>query len=383
MLSMLLTEQHRLILEMANAITEKTIRPFTKMDKEEKLYPSESLKSLAQAGLMGMLIPEEWGGSQIDHLSYVLVLAEIAKANAALSTLVSVHNSVATLPLLHFGTELQKESFLRPLAKGQKLGAFCLSEPQAGSDISNLITKAQRHGDNYILNGVKQFVTNGQHADIAIIFAVTQSTSSLHEITAFIVPTHTPGYTVAKIENKMGQHQAELAQIVLDNVTIPVSYQLGNQGEGAKIALSSLECGRLGIAAQSLGIAEEALRLSIQYSLERKSFGKFLHQHQAIGFKLADMATQLEATKSLVYHAATLRDHHLPALKEISMAKLFASETAEKICREAIQIYGGYGYLKDFPLERLYRDVRATTIYEGTSDIQRMIIKRELIKSFA
>lgn len=382
MLIMLLTEEHLLIQESAATIAEKIIRPYTERDEKEEDYPVEPLKQLAAAGFMGMLIPQEWGGSHIDHIGYVLVIAEIAKANAALSTIVSVHNSVAMLPIYYFGTDLQKEIFLRPLAKGEKLGAFCLSEPQAGSDATNLITKAQRQGDHYILNGVKQFVTNGQHADIAIVLAVTDVTSTPHEISAFIVPTNTPGYFVAKIERKMGQHQAELAQVILENVTIPVSYQLGNKGEGTKIALKMLECGRLGIAAQSLGIADEALRLSIQYSLERKTFGKFLHEHQAIGFKLADMATQYEAAKQLVLHAALLRDNHLPALKEASMSKLFASEIAEKICREAIQIYGGYGYLQDFPLERLYRDVRATTIYEGTSDIQRIIIQRELIKNF-
>lgn len=373
---MLLTEEQLLIQQSARALAEKELRPYTEIWEKEKNFPKAKLSIFANAGFMGMLIPPEWGGSAIDHLSYVLVIAEIAKANGAISTILSVHNSVASLPILHFGTSQQKKDFLIPLAQGQKLGAFCLSEPQAGSDAAHIQTKAQREGDYYVLNGVKQFVTSGKNADIALVFARTNTT----EITAFIVPTNTPGYQVTKIENKMGQHAAELTQIALDNVRIPVSYQLGKVGEGYKIALHTLECGRLGIAAQSLGMAEEAFTLSLQYVQERKTFNQFLYQHQAISFTLADMATQLEAAKQLTYHAATLKDKQLPCLKEASMAKLFASEIAEKICRQAIQIYGGYGYLQDFPLERIYRDVRVASIYEGTSDIQRLIISRELLK---
>lgn len=376
---MLLTQEQRLIQETVRALAEKTIRPYSQKWSIEKTFPQEALNALAGAGFMGMLIPEGWDGANIDHVSYVLAIIELAKADAAISTITSVHNSVASLPILKFGTPQQKEQFLRPMAKGEKLGAFCLSEPQAGSDAANLQTKAVRQGDEFVINGVKQFVTSGKHADIAIVFAVTAQQKQ-PEITAFIVPTQTKGYHVAKLEHKMGQHASEIAQIVFEDLRIPVDYQLGQLGEGYKIALSNLECGRLGIAAQSIGMAEEALQLSLQYAKERKTFGKFLHEHQVIHFKLADMATQLEAAKQLLFHAARLRDQQQRCLKEASMAKLFASESAEKICREAIQIYGGYGYLEDFPLERIYRDVRVTSIYEGTSDIQRIIIGRELLK---
>lgn len=379
---MLLTEEHLLIQQNARALAEKWIRPYREKWSQEKIFPREALNALAQAGFMGMLIPEQWGGAQADHIAYVLVIQEIAKADGGISTILSVQNSIASLPILKFGTSTQKEEFLRPLASGQKLGAFCLSEPQAGSDAGNLQTKAIRKGNEFILNGVKQFVTCGHLADIAIVFAIAEHNDK-KGITAFIVPTHTLGYQVAKVEHKMGQQTAEIAQIVFEDLKIPATCQLGNIGDGYKIALSNLECGRLGIAAQSIGMAEEALRLSLQYAQERKTFGKFLHEHQAISFKLADMATELEAAKQLLYHVATLRDQQLPCIKEAAMAKLFASEMAEKICRNAMQIYGGYGYLQDFPLERIYRDVRVTSIYEGTSEIQRLIIGRELIKAFS
>jgi hypothetical protein len=376
---MLLTQEQILIQESARALANKVIRPFSNEWADKKTFPHDALKALGHAGFMGMLIPQSYGGAEIDYISYVLVIHEIAKADGALSTIVSVHNSVAMLPILKYGNEEQKKTFLVPMAKGEKLGAFCLSEPQAGSDAANLQTKAVRHDDEFILNGVKQFVTSGKNADIAIVFAVTDSKQKQHGISAFIVPTNTKGYQIAKIEHKMGQHASEIAQIVLDDCHIPASYQLGSLGEGYKIALSNLECGRLGIAAQSIGMASEALDLSLQYAKERKTFGKFLYEHEAISFKLADMATELEAAKQLLFHAALLRDHQKPCLKEASMAKLFASEMAEKVCRQAMQIYGGYGYLSDFPLERIYRDVRVTSIYEGTSDIQRLIIGRALI----
>ena len=379
---MLLTEEQLLIQESARTLADKNIRPFAQEWDEQKNIPRQALDSLSEAGFMGMLIPDTWNGSQIDYVAYTLVIAEIAKACPALSTMLSVHNSVASLPILRWGNEWQKETFLKPLAKGEKLGAFCLSEPQAGSDAAHLQTKATANGDNFILQGVKQFVTAGKHADIAIVFAKTQmETSPEKSITAFIVPTNTPGYHIAKIENKMGQHACEIAQIVFEDCIIPATHQLGNLGEGYKIALQNLESGRLGIAAQCIGIAEEALALSVQYSQERKTFGKYLYEHQALNFMLADMATQLEAAKQLLTHAAHLMDNKKRCLKEVSMAKLFASEMAEKICRQAIQIYGGYGYLSDFPLERLYRDVRVASIYEGSSEIQRMIIGRELISN--
>jgi len=370
---MLLTEEQLLIQKSTRTLAEKYIRPFAHQWDQEKKMPPSALAPLAHAGLMGMLIPKAFDGSHIDHLAYTLVIAEIAQACGALSTLLSVHNSVGSLPILHFGTPWQKETFLRPLAKGEQLGAFCLSEPDAGSDAASIKTQALRQGEHYVIQGVKQFVTGAQQASLAIVFAQTGT-----GISAFIVPTQTPGYHVTKIENKMGQHACEIAQVTFDNCEIPSSHLLGEEGEGYKIALSNLECGRLGIAAQSIGMAEEALTLSLHYVQERKTFGKFLYQHQAIAFMLADMATQLEAAKQLVYHSAYLRDMGQRCLKEVAMAKLFASEVAEKICRQAIQLHGGYGYLEDFPLERIYRDVRATSIYEGTSEIQRLIIAREL-----
>ncbi|HRE30788.1 MAG TPA: acyl-CoA dehydrogenase family protein [Candidatus Berkiella sp.] len=377
---MLLTEEYLLVQETARALADKVIRPHVEEWEKNKIFPRLAVDALSQAGFMGMLIPEQFAGSQSDHLAFVLSIIEIAKASGSVSTIMSVHNSLVCTPILKFGTKAQQEQFLIPLAHGEKLGAFCLSEPQAGSDAANCQTYAAHHGDTFILNGVKQFVTNGQHADIAIIFARTDKSSKQGGLSAFIVPTNTPGFQVAKLEHKMGQHASEIAQIVLEDCRIPAAYMLGNFGEGYKIALGNLEGGRLGIAAQAIGMAEEAFRLSLQYAKERKTFDKFLYQHQAIGFKLADMATQLEAAKHLLYHAASLRDANRPCLKEASMAKLFASEVAEKVCREAIQIYGGYGYLQDFPLERIYRDVRVAMIYEGTSEIQRYIIGKELIK---
>ncbi len=377
---MLLTQEQRLIQETIRSLANKVIRPFSQSWAKDNLFPKEAIQALSEQGFMGMLVPGQFKGSEITYLDYVLVLIELAKADGAISTIVSVHNSLASLPILNFGTQEQKEKYLTPMAKGELLGAFCLSEPQAGSDAANIQTKAVKQGDHFVLNGVKQFVTSGKNADIAIVFAKTDPTQQSKGISAFIVPTKTKGYTVAKIEHKMGQHASEIAQIVFDDLILPQENLLGHLGEGYKIALSNLETGRLGIAAQAVGMASEALDLSIQYTKERKTFGKFLYEHEAISFRLADMATQLNAATQLLYHAATLKDQGIPCIKEASMAKLFASEMAEKVCKDAIQIFGGYGYLQDFALERIYRDVRVTTIYEGTSDIQRLIIGRELMK---
>jgi alkylation response protein AidB-like acyl-CoA dehydrogenase len=377
---MLLTDEHLLIQESIRALADKDVRPFAELWAKEKTFPKTALDALAKAGFMGMLVPENWGGTHIGALGYALVIAELAKADGALSTIMSVHNSLASLPILNFGTEAQKQQFLVPMVKGELLGAFCLTEPEAGSDAGNLKTRATRKNNEYVLNGVKQFITSGKNADIAIVFAVMDDNPTKSGISAFIVPTKTNGYQVAKIEHKMGQYASEIAQIVFDDCHIPAENMIGKPGEGYKIALSNLECGRLGIAAQAIGMAEEALNLSLNYAKERKTFGKFLYEHQAISFKLADMATELEAAKQLLFYGCALRDANKPCLKEAAMAKLFATETAEKICHHAMQIYGGYGYLQDFPLERIYRDVRVTTIYEGTSDIQRIIIGRELVR---
>lgn len=375
---MLLTQENLLIQETAKALVDKVIREKSCLWEKEKRFPKEGLLALNEFGFMGMLIPEKWGGTALDYLSYVLVILELAKGDAGLSTIVSVHNSVASLPILRYGSEAQKEAFLPAMAKGEMLGAFCLTEPSAGSDAKAMQTKAVKKDKDFIIHGVKQFVTSGNEADIAIVFARTPSLKEKNSISAFIVPLPNPGFKVAKIENKMGQHSAPIAQIVLDNIKIPEHYLLGELGEGYKIALSSLESGRLGIAAQAIGMAEEALTLSLRYSHERKTFGHMLFEHQSIAFKLADMATQCEAAKQLLFHAATLKDHNIPSLKAVSMAKLFATEMAEKVCHDALQIYGGYGYLEDFPLAKLYRDVRATTIYEGSSEIQRHIISKEI-----
>lgn len=376
---MLLKEEHLLIQETASHLADKYIAPKAEEWNRLKQFPKEALKPFADAGFMGMLIPESFGGAGCDYLSYVLFMEAIAKADAGISTILGVHNSVSTLPLLKFGNEWQQEQFLRPMAEGKLLGAFCLSEPQAGSDASNIHTKAQRMGNNYIINGVKQFITSADIADIAIVFAQTNQVHGKKEITAFIVPTTTPGYSIAKIESKMGQHTSNIAQVVFDNLSIPETQVLGKVGEGYKIALSSLECGRIGIGAQALGIAQKAFELSVQYAKERESFGEKIIAHQTIQFKLAEMATQLEASRHLIYYTADKRDSGHSVIKEAAMAKLFATEAAEKICREAIQIFGGYGYLTDFPLERLYRDVRVTTIYEGSSEIQKIIIANSLL----
>lgn len=373
---MLLNEDHCLIQQSAKQLADRAIRPFTHTWDVQKQFPTPALQALKENGFMGMLMPPEWGGAGLDYLGYVLVCIEIARADASVATIVSVHNSVASLPILHEGTHAQKEQWLRPLACGEKLGAFALSEPEAGSDAKALRSRAIRQGDQYILTGTKQFVTSGQHADLVIVFAMLPE-----GISAFIVPTQSAGYHVAKIENKMGQHAAETVQIIFDNLVLPADALLGKPGEGYKIALRHLESGRLGIAAQAIGIAEEALSHSVRYAKERRTFGKLLCEHQAIRFTLADMATRLEAAKQLLFHAAMKHSQGLSGVKEASMAKLFATESAEYICREAIQIHGGYGYLADFPLERLYRDVRVTTIYEGTSEIQREVIGRVILQN--
>lgn len=373
---MRLSEEQILIKDAVKQLAEQSIRPHALEWNRKKIFPKDAIDALAQSGFMGMLVPEPWGGANISHIDYALVIEEIAKADAATSTIVAVHNSVACMPILNYGSEEQKNLFLKPLAQGKKLGAFCLTEPQAGSDAKNLHTKAIKQQDDYVISGVKQFITSGKHADIAIVMAKTAQ----DEISAFIVPTDSKGFNVAKIEDKMGQHASEIAQIALDEVRIPASYRLGQEGEGYKIALSQLECGRIGIAAQAVGMAQEALELTLQYATERKTFNRPLYEHQAIQFKLADMDTQLQAARLLIHHAADLKDNGLPAIKAASQAKLFATEQATKICHMALEIHGGYGYLVDFPIEQIYRDVLVTTIYEGTSDIQRHIICRELLK---
>lgn len=376
---MFLSEEQSMIQDAARAYVQEKISPFSAEWDRTKTFPAEALQGLAELGFYGMLVPEKWSGCDIGYFAAALVLEEIAAGDAACSTIVSVTNSVGCLPILNYGTDAQKEKFLKPLASGEHLGAFCLTEPHAGSDASDLRTKAVKDGDNYIINGVKQFITSGKNANTAIVFAVTDPAAGKKGISAFIVPTSTSGYIVSNIEHKMGQHASDTAQIIFEDCVVSQDNLLGAEGEGYKIALSGLEGGRIGIASQCVGIARAALEAAKQYAKERTAFGKAIHQHQSIGFKLADMATQLEAARLLVQNAARLKDAGRPCLKEASMAKLFASEAAEKICSEAIQIFGGYGYLNDFPVERYYRDVRVCQIYEGTSEVQKLVISRAVM----
>jgi alkylation response protein AidB-like acyl-CoA dehydrogenase len=325
-----------------------------------------------------MTIPQEWGGAGMDYVSLVLALEEIAAGDGAISTIVSVQNSLPCGITYKYGTEQQKQKYLPKLASGEWLGCFCLTEPQAGSDAGALQCRAERDGDTWVLHGTKQFITTGKHAQLAIVFAVTDKQAGKKGISCFLVPTDTSGYIVSRIEEKMGQHCSDTATIVFENCRIPAENILGEEGQGYKIALSNLESGRIGIAAQSVGMARAALDAALEYANQRKTFGVELVQHQAVAFRLADMATQIEAARQLILHAASLKDAGLPCLKEASMAKLFASTMAEKVCSDAIQIHGGYGYVNDFPVERIYRDVRVSQIYEGASDIQRLLIAREI-----
>lgn len=343
-------------------------------------FPREELIALGELGIMGMVVPEEYGGAGFDYLSLAIALEEVAAGDGAISTIVSVQNSVVCGPLLGYGTEEQKKRYLPDLASGRTLGCFCLTEPHAGSDAAALTTKADLKDGYYILNGVKQFITTGAHAELAIVFAVTDKSAGKRGISAFLVDTRSEGFVVSRVEEKMGQRASDTAQITLSDLKVPKENLLGKEGEGYKIALSNLEAGRIGIAAQAVGMARAAYEASVTYARERRSFGKALHEHQAIAFRLADMATRVEAARQLLHHAAALKDGGKPCLKEACMAKLYASEAAEKVCSDAIQIHGGYGYVTDFPVERIFRDVRVCQIYEGTSDIQRMVISREIME---
>ncbi|EJN33545.1 acyl-CoA dehydrogenase [Pseudomonas sp. GM84] len=375
---MLVTDEQQQIADAVRAFAQERLRPFAEQWDKAHRFPREAIDEMAALGLFGMLVPEQYGGSDTGYVAYAMALEEIAAGDGACSTIMSVHNSVGCVPILKFGSEQQKQQFLTPLASGAMIGAFALTEPQAGSDASSLKTRARLDGDHYVLNGSKQFITSGQNAGVVIVFAVTDPDAGKRGITAFIVPTDTPGYQVARVEDKLGQHASDTCQIVFDNVRVPVACRLGEEGQGYKIALANLEGGRIGIASQSVGMARAAFEVARDYAKERQSFGKPLIEHQAVAFRLADMATKIAVARQMVLHAAALRDAGRPALVEASMAKLFASEMAEKVCSDALQTLGGYGYLSDFPLERIYRDVRVCQIYEGTSDIQRMVIARNL-----
>ena len=375
---MLLTEEQALVRDTMRAFAQEQLAPHAARWDRESHFPRAELMALGELGALGMVVPDAWGGAGMDYVSLAVALEEIAAGDGATSTIVSVQNSVVCGPILAFGTDAQKERYLKPLARGAWLGCFCLTEPHVGSDAGAITTRAARRGDHYVLNGVKQFITTGKHADVAVVFAVTDRAAGKKGISGFIVDTRSPGYVVARVEEKLGQHASDTAQIVFENCAVPATNLLGAEGGGYRIALANLEAGRIGIAAQAVGMARAALDAALAYARERVSFGKPIIEHQALNFRLADMAVEIEAARQLVWHAAALRDAGLPCLKEASMAKLFASEMAERVCSAAIQIHGGYGYVADFPVERIYRDVRVCQIYEGTSDIQRLVIGRAL-----
>lgn len=357
--------------------TEQIAPHAARWDKEHH-FPKDVHQGLAALGAYGICVPEELGGAGLDYLTLALVLEEIAAGDGGTSTAISVTNCPVNAILMRYGNAAQQKQWLTPLAQGRMLGAFCLTEPHVGSDASALRTTATRDGDSYVIHGVKQFITSGQNGHVAIVIAVTDKGAGKKGMSAFIVPTDAPGYVVARLEEKLGQHSSDTAQINLDQCRIPAENRIGQEGEGYRIALSALEGGRIGIAAQSVGMARAAFDCALAYAKERESFGTAIFNHQAVGFRLADCATQLEAARQLIWHAASLRDAGLPCLKEAAMAKLFASEMAERVCSAALQTLGGYGYVNDFPVERIYRDVRVCQIYEGTSDVQKIIIQRAL-----
>jgi butyryl-CoA dehydrogenase len=376
---MILSQEQKAVRDVARRFAAERLAPFAAEWDRERHFPAEALAEMGQLGLLGMLVPEDYDGAASDHVSYALALEEIAAGDGACSTIMSVQNSVGCAPVLRFGTEEQKERFLRPMARGEMLAAFCLTEPEAGSDASAIKTRARRAGNRYVLTGTKQFITSGRNAKVAIVFAVTAPEAGKKGISAFIVPTDRPGWRVAKIEEKLGQRASDTAQIVFEEMEVTPDLLLGEEGEGYRIALANLEGGRIGIGAQSVGMARAAFEAATAYARERRSFGVPIAEHQAVAFRLADMATRIEAARQLVLHAAALRDAGEACLKEAAMAKLYASEMAERVCSDAIQIHGGYGYLRDFPVERIWRDVRVCQIYEGTSDIQRLIISRQVL----
>jgi butyryl-CoA dehydrogenase len=374
----MLTEDHRAVQDAVRAYVQDRIAPQAARWDKEHHFPKDELRGLAELGCYGVAVPTEWDGAGLDYLSLSLILEEIAAGDGATSTIVSVNNCPVCSILMAWGDDAQKALWLKPLARGEMLGAFCLTEPHVGSQADGLKTSAVRDGEHYVLNGVKQFITSGKHGDVAIVMAVTDKAAGKKGISAFIVPTSTPGYVVARLEDKMGQHASDTAQILFENCRIPAAHRLGDEGQGLKIALSGLEGGRIGIGSQAVGMARAAFEAALRYAKERVAFGKPIFEHQALQFRLAEMATQIEAARQLIHHAARLKDAGQPCLKEAAMGKLFASEMAERVCSEAIQIHGGYGYVSDFPVERIYRDVRVCQIYEGTSDVQKILIGRAL-----
>ena len=375
---MILSEDHRAIQDAVRAYVQDQIAPQAAAWDKSHHFPATELRGLAALGCYGVAVPTEWDGAGLDYLALAIIIEEIAAGDGATSTIVSVNNCPVCSILMRWANDAQKEAWLKPIARGDMLGAFCLTEPHVGSQADGLKTTAVLDGGDYVLNGVKQFITSGKNGDVAIVMAVTDKAAGKRGISAFIVPTATPGYTVARLEDKLGQHASDTAQILFENCRVPIANLLGQEGQGLKIALSGLEGGRIGIAAQSVGMARAAFEAALRYSKERVAFGKPIFEHQALQFRLADMATQIEAARQLTHHAASLKDAGVPCVKEAAMAKLFASEMAEHVCSAALQVFGGYGYVNDFPVERIYRDVRGCQIYEGTSDVQKILIGRAL-----
>jgi butyryl-CoA dehydrogenase len=375
---MLLPDDHRAVQDAVRAYVQEQIAPQAATWDRTHHFPLAELRGLAELGCYGVAVPPEWDGAGLDHLALAVILEEIAAGDGATSTIVSVNNCPVCSILTAFGNDDQKARFLKPLARGDMLGAFCLTEPHVGSEAGGLKTTARLDGDHYVLDGVKQFITSGKNGDVAIVMAVTDKGAAKKGISAFIVPTDTPGYTVARLEDKLGQHASDTAQIRFEGCRVPAANRIGDEGQGLMIALSGLEGGRIGIASQAVGMARAAFEAALAYAKDRSAFGRPIFDHQAVQFKLADMATQIEVARQMIWHAASLKDAGRPCLKEAAMAKLFASEMAERVCSDAIQVHGGYGYVNDFPVERIYRDVRVCQIYEGTSEVQKILIGRAL-----
>ncbi|WP_439650190.1 acyl-CoA dehydrogenase family protein [Isoalcanivorax beigongshangi] len=374
----MLTEEQQQIRDAARQFARERLAPGAAQRDRDHAFPAAELAELGALGFLGMLVPEQYGGSDTGMVAYALALEEIAAAEGATSTIVSVHSSVGCVPILRFGNEDQRARFLPQMARGEWIGGFALTEPGAGSDASSLRTRARRDGDHYVIDGAKQFITSGKHGQVVIVFAVTDPAAGKKGISAFIVPTDTPGYEVTTVEQKLGQHASDTCALAFTDMRVPAANRLGEEGEGYRIALSNLEGGRIGIAAQAVGMARGAYEAALAYARERVTFGRPIIEHQAVAFQLADMATRIDAAREMVLRAARLREAGQSCLVEASMAKLFASEMAEQVCSSAIQIHGGYGYLSDYPVERIYRDVRVCQIYEGTSEVQRLVIARHL-----
>jgi len=376
---MIPTDEQVMIRDMARAFAAEQIAPYAAEWEETAYFPRHIFTAMGKLGLMGMTVPVEWGGSGLDYVTYAMALEEIAAGDGAVAIVMSGHNSVGCMPILEYGTDGQKQRYLRALAQGEILCAFALTEAKGGSDAGALTTRAVRDGDGYVINGNKQFITTGKNAELTLVFAVTDPAQGKRGISAFVVPTDTPGYEVVRLEQKMGLNASDTAQLAFNDMRVPHDALLGAEGQGYRIALGNLEGGRIGIAAQSLGMARAAYEVALAYAQEREAFGKPIFEHQAVAFRLADMATQLAAARQLIWHAAALRSAGQKCLTESSMAKLFATDMAEKVCSDAMQTMGGYGFLRDFPVERYYRGVRGARIYEGTNDIQKLVIARDLV----